>query len=90
LNARKADKDSLIETSKGKRKFIPLGFEALGGFSSNSKKFIDFIAMEWSSKSGIDKAAVQGNNHFQNFNGYSAGQWNLFIHYIISLSHQRY
>ena len=59
MNNRKADKHSLIETSKGKRKFIPLGFESLGGFSSNSKKFVDFIAAEWCSKSGIDKSIAK-------------------------------
>jgi hypothetical protein len=36
-----------VETSKSK--FIPLEFESLGAFSSNSKKFVDFIAVEWSS-----------------------------------------
>lgn len=59
LRNRKADNSSLIQTSRGKRKFIPLGFEALGGFSSNSKKFVDFIAFEWSSKSGIDKSTAK-------------------------------
>ncbi len=59
LSKRKADGLGLIDTSKGKRKFIPLGFEALGGFSSNSKKFVDYIAMEWSTKSGVDKSIAK-------------------------------
>jgi hypothetical protein len=59
LTKRKADGLGLIDTSKGKRKFIPLGFEALGGFSFNSKKFVDYIAMEWSSKSGVDKSIAK-------------------------------
>jgi hypothetical protein len=59
LKARKADEKGIIDTSCGKRKFIPLGFESFGGFSNNSKKFIDFIAMEWSLKSGFDKALAK-------------------------------
>jgi hypothetical protein len=59
LRDRKADEDNMIETSCGKRSFIPLGFEALGGFSSNSKKFVDFIATVWSQKTGITKSIAK-------------------------------
>jgi hypothetical protein len=59
LTARKADLNGLIETSVGMRRFIPLGFESFGGFSSNSKKLVDFIAKEWSMKSGFDKAIAK-------------------------------
>jgi len=31
----------------------------LGGFSSNSKKFLEFIANEWSLKSGINKSITK-------------------------------
>jgi hypothetical protein len=59
LRDRKADVNGMIETSRGPRKFIPLGFEALGGMSSNSKKLVDFIVKEWSLKSGLDKAVAK-------------------------------
>ena len=59
MTARKADLNGLIETSVGMRRFIPLGFESFGGFSSNSKKLVDFIAKEWSMKSGFDKAIAK-------------------------------
>jgi hypothetical protein len=39
-----ADVDNTI--SCGRRKFIPLGFESFGGFSLNSKIFVDFIFTE--------------------------------------------
>ena len=61
LRIRKADNNGLIDTTRGKRKFIPLGFESFGGFSSNSKKFVDFIAHEWSSKSGMPKSIAKNS-----------------------------
>jgi hypothetical protein len=59
LHYRHADPNGFIETSCGLRKFVPLGFEALGGFSSNSKRFVDFIATEWSVKSGFSKSVAK-------------------------------
>jgi hypothetical protein len=53
LKARKADREGMIETARGKLKFIPLGFEALGAFSKNAVNLVDHIAKEWSLKSGI-------------------------------------
>ncbi len=32
-----------------------------GGFSSNSKKFVDFIAKEWSSKSRVSKSIAKNS-----------------------------
>ena len=61
LSARKADRDGRIETARGMRQFIPLGFEALGGFSENSKKLVDFIAKEWSMKSGFQKSVAKNS-----------------------------
>jgi hypothetical protein len=59
LSARKADRNGMIETARGLRKFVPIGFEALGGFSSNSKKLVDFIATEWCLKSGLKKSLAK-------------------------------
>jgi hypothetical protein len=51
----------IIETALGPRKFIPLGFEALGGFSKNSKTLVDFIASERSMKSGLQKSTAKNS-----------------------------
>ena len=59
LSYRNADQNGFIETSRGLREFVPLGFEALGGFSSNSKRLVDFIANEWSVKSGLSKSVAK-------------------------------
>jgi hypothetical protein len=59
FKARKADQNGFIETARGLRKFIPLGFESFGGFSSNSKRLVDFIATEWSLKSGFSKSTAK-------------------------------
>jgi hypothetical protein len=59
LTARRANQDGIIDTALGPRKFIPLGFEALGGFSKNSQTLVDFIASEWSMKSGLQKSTAK-------------------------------
>jgi hypothetical protein len=53
LKARKADQEGMIDTARGKLKFIPLCFEALGALSRNSVNLVDHIAKEWSLNSGI-------------------------------------
>ncbi len=56
---RNADQNGLTDAARGLRRFIPLGFESFGGFSSNSKQLVNFIAKEWSMKSGFDKSVAK-------------------------------
>jgi hypothetical protein len=47
LRSRKADSNQMIETCKGKLLLIPLAMEVLGGFSTESIRFLRRLAREW-------------------------------------------
>jgi hypothetical protein len=58
LTARKADDNGYIETTKGKVKFVPLGYETLGGFSKNSIVLVRCLAKEWESVLGLSSSVA--------------------------------